>query len=175
MKIKGSGFTIVELLIVIVVIGILASISLVAYNGVQTKAKNSRRDSDIALLERAILNARTNTGNHLVGITGYGMTSYNCQRIEGNPGLVEPRTLPQNHACWNDWRSNLNKIGAAAGLNLTSLHAGDPNGNPYYLNENEGENNGGNYCLADHLGYFTGNGVNYIITRDISAARGATC
>ena len=31
---KNKGFTIVELLIVIVVIGILASITIVAYNGI---------------------------------------------------------------------------------------------------------------------------------------------
>ncbi len=35
------GFTIVELLIVIVVIGILAAITIVAYNGVQQRARNS--------------------------------------------------------------------------------------------------------------------------------------
>jgi prepilin-type N-terminal cleavage/methylation domain-containing protein len=38
---KTSGFTIVELLIVIVVIGILAAITIVAYNGVQNKGKSS--------------------------------------------------------------------------------------------------------------------------------------
>ena len=38
---KERGFTIVELLIVIVVIGILAAISIVAYNGVQNRAKAS--------------------------------------------------------------------------------------------------------------------------------------
>jgi len=41
-KVKNnSGFTIVELLIVIVVIAILAAISIVAYNGIQTRAKTN--------------------------------------------------------------------------------------------------------------------------------------
>jgi prepilin-type N-terminal cleavage/methylation domain-containing protein len=42
MKTK-SGFTIVELLIVIVVIAILATISIVAYNGIQSRARDSAR------------------------------------------------------------------------------------------------------------------------------------
>lgn len=40
---KQQGFTIVELLIVIVVIGILAAISVVAYNGIQQRANNTQR------------------------------------------------------------------------------------------------------------------------------------
>lgn len=39
---KQTGFTIVELLIVIVVIGILAAITIVAYNGIQQRAKNAQ-------------------------------------------------------------------------------------------------------------------------------------
>jgi len=42
MKKAISGFTIVELLLVIVVIGILATISAVAYNGVLTRAENTK-------------------------------------------------------------------------------------------------------------------------------------
>lgn len=39
---RTSGFTIVELLIVIVVIGILAAITIVAYSGVQARAEKSK-------------------------------------------------------------------------------------------------------------------------------------
>ncbi len=45
-KTNQKGFTIVELLIVIVVIGILAAISIVAYNGIQNRAKASQRQAD---------------------------------------------------------------------------------------------------------------------------------
>ncbi|HUH57388.1 MAG TPA: prepilin-type N-terminal cleavage/methylation domain-containing protein, partial [Pseudomonadales bacterium] len=42
-----SGFTIVELLIVIVIIGILAAIIVVTYNGVQKKAVTAAMSSDL--------------------------------------------------------------------------------------------------------------------------------
>lgn len=45
-KNKQSGFTIVELLIVIVVIAILAAITIVAYNGIQVRARDTQRAAD---------------------------------------------------------------------------------------------------------------------------------
>ncbi len=47
-----SGFTIVELLIVIVIIGVLASVTIVAYNGVQRSAKLSVAKSDLSILSK---------------------------------------------------------------------------------------------------------------------------
>ena len=44
---KNSGFTIVELLIVIVVIGILAALTIVAYNGIQGRAIAASLQSDL--------------------------------------------------------------------------------------------------------------------------------
>src|SRR5688572_1093033 len=44
---RQQGFTIVELLIVIVVIGILAALVVTTFSGIQRKARNAERQSDI--------------------------------------------------------------------------------------------------------------------------------
>lgn len=51
---SSRGFTIVELLIVIVVIAILATISIVAYNGVQDRARDSQRLQDVKTIAKAL-------------------------------------------------------------------------------------------------------------------------
>lgn len=53
---RQHGFTIVELLIVIVVIGILAAITIVAYNGVQQRAKNTQMVAVAKTYRDALLN-----------------------------------------------------------------------------------------------------------------------
>ena len=53
-KPKQHGFTIVELLIVIVVIAILATITIVAYNGIQQRADNSVVLASVSNWERII-------------------------------------------------------------------------------------------------------------------------
>lgn len=51
---REKGFTIVELLIVIVVIAILAAITIVAYNGVVNRAQDSQRISDLKSIQKAL-------------------------------------------------------------------------------------------------------------------------
>lgn len=49
-----KGFTIVELLIVIVVIGILAALVITTFTGIQQKARNTERTTDIKALHGQI-------------------------------------------------------------------------------------------------------------------------
>ncbi len=46
-KSKQTGFTIVELLIVIVVIGILAALVITTFTGIQQKARDTERNTDV--------------------------------------------------------------------------------------------------------------------------------
>ncbi len=47
LKNRSKGFTIVELLIVIVVIAILATLVIVTFTGIQQRARNSQRQTDV--------------------------------------------------------------------------------------------------------------------------------
>jgi general secretion pathway protein G len=60
---KQHGFTIVELLIVIVVIGILAAIVIVAYNGVQGRAYDSSVKDDFRNVSQLLQNYQTTNGH----------------------------------------------------------------------------------------------------------------
>jgi len=54
LKRKQQGFTIVELLIVIVVIGILATLVITTFTGIQQKARDTKRQTDINALRSQI-------------------------------------------------------------------------------------------------------------------------
>jgi len=143
-----QGFTIVELLIVIVVIGILAAITIVAYNGIQARAQQSKISNDLRDFEKAVHMARVQTGQVLGGITGSFATANSCV---SKPSGTDLSALPKTDSCWVDYLSALDKISTAGGANIRGLV--DPWGRPYYLDENEYEG-GSTNCTKDHLGAY---------------------
>ena len=69
MRQTQKGFTIVELLIVIVVIGILAAIVIVAYNGIQNRANDTAIQSDLKNIGTKIQEFNTLNGRFPKGTT----------------------------------------------------------------------------------------------------------
>lgn len=60
---RQKGFTIVEMLVVILVIAILAAITIVAYNNVQERAKNSQWAAVAAAWVKVVQLAKVNSGS----------------------------------------------------------------------------------------------------------------
>lgn len=61
---KNRGFTIVELLIVIVVIAILAAVTVVSYRNISASAKDSERLNDINAVSKALAQYRIVNGHY---------------------------------------------------------------------------------------------------------------
>lgn len=87
---QERGFTIVELLVVIVVIGVLAAVVIVAYNGVTNSAKNSAYKSDAQNLAKIaeVVNAQGDTGYPTGADSAALRTSFNSTSTSQIPGGV---------------------------------------------------------------------------------------
>jgi len=70
-KSKERGFTIVELLIVIVVIAILAAITIVAYNGIQNRANTSSAQSAANTLSKKAEAYNADQGHYPANATAF--------------------------------------------------------------------------------------------------------
>jgi len=103
---KQTGFTIVELLIVIVVIGILAAITITAYNGVQTRARNTQTVQAVTAWVKAVKLYNVETGGWPSGTSCLG----EIDTYQGDGG-----------ACW----SNGAYVSNSAFINLIKPYMGN--------------------------------------------------
>jgi prepilin-type N-terminal cleavage/methylation domain-containing protein len=97
LKKRSQGFTIVELLIVIVVIGILALLVITTYSGIQQKARNSKRSSDVATIQTQLEAFFQNSGYYpsLADMNSSSWLSSNMKSLDTG-ALVDPSNPTQS-------------------------------------------------------------------------------
>lgn len=74
LKINSKGFTIIELIVVIAIIGVLATIIISNISGYTAKARDSKRKSDVEVIAKALnlFYADSGTYKTIAGVDGYG-------------------------------------------------------------------------------------------------------
>ena len=86
------GFTIVELLIVIVVIGILAAITVVAFSTAQSRARDSARAADIKSIIKALESYKVTNGQYPVATPTGGSGAF--EQSTDTPGTFLEALVP---------------------------------------------------------------------------------
>lgn len=88
MQKSRSGFTIVELLIVIVVIAILAAISITAYTGIQNRAYNTKAISGTTQYQKTLIAYKAVNGSYpsMDGCLGKNYPNNACWANDANGG-----------------------------------------------------------------------------------------
>lgn len=123
-KQNQGGFTLVELLIVIAIIGLLSSIVFASLNNARAKARDTRRLSDLKQIRLALELYYDSTGSY---------PSYQGA-CPGGWATASPSEV----VCWNDLTTKLKPY-------LSSLPT-EPLGNTYSQYHYRSQN-GQNYCL----------------------------
>jgi type II secretion system protein G len=120
------GFTIVELLIVIVVIAILAAIVIVAYNSVQARANFSKEQQDLKSITKALGLYQVDNGSYPISVGQPGCTYDWCgwDQVTGNSFIngLSPQYISQ-----------LPQMPTANAANDTYLYRSDASGANYQL------------------------------------------
>lgn len=94
LKMKKTGFTLVELLVVISIIGILTLVSVSSYINAQIKARDAQRKSDLDQSSKALMLYYADTGTFPAegGIFTFG----NENGFNGSDGIIYMRKTPQD-------------------------------------------------------------------------------
>jgi prepilin-type N-terminal cleavage/methylation domain-containing protein len=100
MSIKKSGqrgFTIVELLIVIVVIGILAALVIVTFSGIQQKARDTKRQTDVKALHSMLEAFYAQDGSGYPILADVNVASWRATNMKGldATALCDPSAADQ--------------------------------------------------------------------------------
>lgn len=100
-----SGFTLVELIVVIVVIGILASISVFTYSGIQEQARNTDRIATVKNLDTMVTLQYVENGRYTppssVPVATYG-NFYKVSSSASKLAFYDDETSPAGGSYWHN-------------------------------------------------------------------------
>jgi prepilin-type N-terminal cleavage/methylation domain-containing protein len=109
------GFTLIELMIVVAIIGILASIAIGLYGQVQTRARVARVQGDLRAIASAVSIFETHMGTLPAALTDLTTTASNAQGQVAGPFLASVPSPPGSGApAWTSYDYVLNSDGSFA-------------------------------------------------------------
>lgn len=140
LKKRSEGFTIVELLIVIIIIGILSALVIVTFTGIQQKGRNSERQTDLNAISSHIAAYHAENGSFPT-LANLQSASWVSDNLKGLPAEA-----------LNDPRATADTKGLAATASPTQYG---------YACVLVGEDACGGYTLSAKLEGKTGDAANY--------------
>ena len=106
---KWRAFTLVELLVVVAIIGILATVVVISYSGAQKKARDARRKSDVNTISQAAQLFFTDNGTYKISMktvvngttgAGYNGTSQGWFNEGDGTGTTYPNSIANGLVSW---------------------------------------------------------------------------
>ena len=118
---KAAGFTIIELLVVISIIGLLAALALVSFSGAQKQARDTQRKSDLKQYQTALENFANYNNSLFPSRTGDNIQA--ATTLCTDLGLSECPADPKDGATYRYFYQSDGSDGGTANATVYVLYA----------------------------------------------------